>query len=957
MADPELVNHFPAPAAMPTPRTRKRRWLRVLVWSVVGLIAVLVVAAGASVLWMRSVTRAALPQLDGSEQVSGLSAPVTVARDEHGVPHISAATQDDLWVAQGYVTAQDRLWQMDTLRRNANGELAEILGRALLKHDEAQRVLEIRNTARRVYANLPAEERVRFDDYARGVNLFIAQHQDSLPPEFRLLFYKPQPWSGADSISVGLMMVQTLDTHWDVKLGRERVSADLHNAKIESDLYPVGSWRDHPPTGIQVDLSQPQPIPPPVSDDEDDEKTQAGAGAHSPSIEESKLNRTQASQVAGSRIPIGQVSGHDLTRAEIPAMLIGALAPEDSAGTSGAQAPSAMTATTYGLKTVPFTVRLIPAQEMSCPRRSTTADPSTRPAPRGFAQDDRRTLLTQRSIKPESFAGPGPANEDLGNLRALLGLPTCAGCVAGSNNWVISGKHTASGRPLLSNDMHLDLSVPNIWYMADLRAPGYHAAGVTLPGFPFVIAGHNEHLAWGFTALLADAQDLYFEKLDGNGNYQAQDGTWKPLGIDRETIRVRGGRDVTMDVQSTAHGPLLNPILRQKAQPIALKWTLYDPAFNTLPVYAMNTASNWAEFSTALSHWYWPTQNVVYSDDQGHIAYHAVGAVPIRPGGLMGVPVNEMDNRHEWQGYIPFDDLPNAFDPPSGFLATANSRVTTDKSPYPLTLEWVDPYRIERIYKLLQGRDGLTPNDMLAVQTDIYSEVDQELAHRFAYAIDHTAGVDDRLRKAADLMRSWDGRLSIDSAAASLVTQTRAALARILLESKLGKDAKDYSWAESNFAEEEIVMHAKPDWLPKGYKDWDALLTDAVREGMKRGKAPNDVSQWSYGSWHVIDLEHPLGAFLPYIGRIAGTGPQPLSGDTITVKQVGRAFGPSQRFTMDWSNIDGSTEDIVLGESGNPLSPYFRDQWKDYYGGTTFALPFSAAAVKAHTRHMLLLTP
>jgi penicillin G amidase len=231
------------------------------------------------------------------------------------------------------------------------------------------------------------------------------------------------------------------------------------------------------------------------------------------------------------------------------------------------------------------------------------------------------------------------------------------------------------------------------------------------------------------------------------------------------------------------------------------------------------------------------------------------------------------------------------------------------------------------------------------------------LGHRFAYAIDHTLGVDDRLKKAADLMRSWDGRLSTDSPAASIVTQARKAFGPLVLEPKLGKDANDYTWSESNFAEEEIIMRGNADWLPKKYANWDALLTDAVRKGMDSGKAPADVSQWRYGGWHVIDLEHPLAGFLPLIGGIAGTGEQPLSGDTITVKQVGRAFGPSQRFTMDWSNVDGSTEDIVLGESGNPYSQYFRDQWNDYYGGTTFALPFSQAAVAAQTRHTLELAP
>jgi len=319
------------------------------------------------------------------------------------------------------------------------------------------------------------------------------------------------------------------------------------------------------------------------------------------------------------------------------------------------------------------------------------------------------------------------------------------------------------------------------------------------------------------------------------------------------------------------------------------------------------------------------------------------------------VPIQ--DAAHEWQGYIPFAQMPSAVDPPAGFLATANSRVTTEKSPYPLSLEWIDPYRSERIYKVLQGRDQLTPKDMLDVQTDIYSEVDQEMGHRFAYAIDHAPKVDDRLRQAADLMRSWDGRLTADSAAASLVTQARSALWPLLLEPKLGKDATSYEWGESNFAEEEIVMHASPNWLPRSYKSWDALLADAVRKGMEKGKAPSDVARWSYGSWHTVNIEHPLSRFLPDFLHLAGTGAKPLSGDTTTVKQVSYTFGPSQRFTMDWSNIDGSTEDIVLGESGNPLSPYFRDQWNDWYGGTTFALPFTPAAVATQTRHSLRLLP
>jgi penicillin amidase len=837
MPNPDSANSFnqmPAPHERPTPHRSSRRWLRIVLRSGCVLLILVVLAAAAGVLWLRGAEKAALPVLDGDQRIAGISAPVVIRRDGHGVPHIEASSQDDLFMAQGYVTAQDRLWQMDTFRRNAYGELAELIGPALVPHDRMQRVLQFRKIAARIYANLDPADKARLDDYARGVNSFIAQHQDSMPAEFRLLSYRLQPWTGEDSIVVGLSMEQTLDTHWDAKLVRELIAAKLQNPKLEADLYPVGSWRDRPPTGEVIDWSQPHPAPPGTNEDEDEDNTQA------------------------HRAPTG--------------------------------------------------------------------------------------------------------GEELRGLHALLGLPNCEGCTLGSNNWVIAGSHTASGKAMLSNDMHLELTEPNIWFMADLSAPGYHAAGVTLPGMPCVIAGHNEHVAWGITALYADVQDLYLENLDSKGNFEDLDGSWRPLAVDHEVIKVRGSKDVVVDVQSTTHGPLLNAMLPREKRPIALKWTIYDPTLNLIPIYQINVASSSAEFTSALSAWCWPSLNMVYSDDQGHIGYHAVGKVPLHMGGhgIFGKPLahDVGTNRAEWSGYVPFEQMPSAVDPPSGFLATANSRVTTDKSPHMLTLEWASPYRTERIYKVLQGRDQLRPADMLALQSDVYSEVDQELGHRFAYAIDHTPGADDRLKEAADLMRSWDGRLTTDSAAASIVTQTRIALWPLILEPKLGKDAAaDYRWSESAFAEEEIIMHASPDWLPPTYKNWDTLLTEAVRQGMTNGKAPADVAQWSYGSWHRLDIEHPLARFLPLIGRIAGTGSQPFSGDTTTVKQADGAHGPSQRFTLDWSNIDSATENITLGESSDPYSPYFRDQWDDWYGGTTFVLPFTPAAVAAQTRHTLRLLP
>lgn len=837
----------------------RRRWARFLTFGLSALLVLVALIAGAGLLWLRAVARAALPTVDGDLHLPGLSAPVLVRRDLHGVPHIDASSQSDLFLAQGYVTAQERLWQMDTLRRASEGELAEVLGPSLVERDRMQRVLRFRATAERVYEHLDAGDRARVDAYARGVNLFIVQHGDRLPPEFRLLAYRPRSWTGVDSIAVGLLVVQMLDTHWETKLAREHVAARLKSAQLEQDLYPVGSWRDRPPTGILHEFSPPLP-PRAVPDDaeeEDDDDT-----------------------------------------------------PNE-----------------------------------------------TRALPPGLSAEDRAFLAS--AVDPA-------------HLRALLGLPAEAGLQPGSNNWVVSGAHTASGRPLLSNDMHLGLDAPGIWYMADLKAPGYHAAGVTLPGMPYVIEGHNEHVAWGITALMGDVQDLYIEKLDGKGNFERNDTSWAPLHVENETIHVRGGRAIKLKVELTDHGPLLNPVLPKEKRAIALKWTLYDAALNAMPVYRVNTASNWAEFSSALADWCWPTLNIVYADDQGHIAYHAVGRVPTRMGGagIFITPVRHEKPlaRYEWGAadesrtkavplYIPFDQMPNAVDPPSGFLATANARVETEKNKYPLTDEWIDPYRVERIYKALEDRNGLTPKDMLAVQTDVYSEMDQQMGQRIAYAILHTPEADERLRQAAQLLRDWDGRLTTDSAAASIVTETRKALWPLILEPKLGHAWTEYRWGESDFAEEEIVMRAKPQWLSKRYKNWDELLVAAVRKGMADGKAPADLRQWAYGDWHLVEVTHPLAKYLPFLRGVLGTGRQPLAGDTTTVKQAGYSFGPSQRFTMDWSDIDGSTANIVMGESGNPLSPWFRDQWSAWYGGTTFPLAFSEQAIARQARHTLRLLP
>jgi penicillin amidase len=513
---------------------------------------------------------------------------------------------------------------------------------------------------------------------------------------------------------------------------------------------------------------------------------------------------------------------------------------------------------------------------------------------------------------------------------------------------------------MLSNDMHLEHSIPDIWHEEDLQAGSFHVTGVTTPGIPFIIEGHNEHISWGFTTLNGDVQDVYAEKTNAQGEYWAGNG-WRQPEHDLEHIHVRFGKDVMLDVETTNHGPVITPLFPHEKRMLALRWTLYTTQHHGLPLRALDSASNWTEFRQAVSEWWAPTQNVAYADDQGHIGYQAVGLFPARPAGLSGVPIVETgtaaDSEHEWQGSIPFEQLPNVLDPDTGIVATANARITPDGYPYPLALNWDAPYRNERIWKWLSSHTKLTPADMLTLQMDTYSDVDRELAQRFAYAIDRVPDADANLRQAADLMRTWDGVITTGSVAAEIVDATKLALWPLVLQPKLGSDWELYDWQSQDFVQEEMVEKAPAEWLPAHYKTWDELITAAVRKGMADNHAPLSLHGWTYGSQHVINVQHPLYAMLPSFRRATSTGPHQLWGDKTTLNHVRGLLGASQRLTVDWSNLDGSTENIVMGESGDPLSPYFLDQFPSWYAGKTFPLPFTEPAVTASTRHTLRLVP
>ena len=804
---------------------------RILFWLV---LAVVLLAAGFAA-YGYHVAKAALPQLDGQLPVKGLSTAVTVTRDDHGVPTIEAASLEELFFAQGYVTAQDRLWQMDVIRRAGGGELSEILGDLTLKLDREQRILGLRAAAKKSLEMATPRDRSFYEAYARGVNAYISTHESRLPIEFRILGYKPKPWIPEDSIVIANQMVKDLNYHYFYDaLSREKILAKL-GPELTADLYVNRSWHDRPPTVMREDLGGPDSNQGDSDDDDDDE-------------DDSPDNA--------------------VTRINSPG--------------------------------------------------------------------------SQRAVPEE-------------------GLP-----VNGSNDWVVSGAHTVTGKPLLSNDMHLGHQMPSLWYEAHLRSGAFDVAGVTLPGMPYVIVGHNRRLAWGFTNVGPTVTDVYIENFNAQGAYQTPTG-WEQPEHRVEVIHVKGKPDVTVDVKITRHGPIISELVAGETRPLALRWTLYDGL--RVPFFDVNGAQNWDEFKKAFSQLDAPGQNVVYADVDGNIGYHTTGKVPIRAAGDGSLPVSGADNAHEWTSYIPFDQLPSIYNPPSGIIATANGRITPDDYPHSVSMEWEAPWRTARIYHVLESGRQFSPADMLALQTDIHSEADLFAAERFVYAIDHAAKPSARVKQAADLMRSWDGLMQASSAAPTITENSVRELRRLLLEPKLGSaptnpDADDaglswttYSWEMRSVWLENVLLHRPKRWLPEKYPNYDELLTAAVEAAVDDPKAPKDLTSWRWGTFNAVEIQHPILGKIPLLNRWSGPGVQEQSGSGYTVKAVSRHHGPSERFTANLADLDRSTLNIVTGQGGNFLSPYYMDQWKNWYEGTTLTLPFGEKAVQATQAHRLVLEP
>jgi penicillin G amidase len=520
--------------------------------------------------------------------------------------------------------------------------------------------------------------------------------------------------------------------------------------------------------------------------------------------------------------------------------------------------------------------------------------------------------------------------------------------LAASNNWVISGKRTADGKPILANDPHLAPTAPNLWYLVHLTSPTVRVSGVTLPGVPGVVLGHNEHIAWGATNVGPDVQDLYLEILNPQLEYKTPTG-WSKMTIREETINVRQNlldpstKPEQLNVRETRNGVIIH---EEPGKRYALKWTARDPKNTEFEAFfALNRARNWDEFKKALRTYGGASQNFVYADVKGNIAWHVGGRIPVRRAGDGALPYDGSTGEGDWTGFIPFEELPNLYNPASGLIVTANQRIVGTSYKYTqMSRDAAAPWRARRIQDLLEKKTKVTIDEVRDVQHDAYSIPH----HKLSEEIRKTGSA---LPETLAVLDKWDGRMLADSRAALLSHEIRDCLANTIAEANKPVPASVIRERVLDGAISGQIAR----WLPPSYVSYKDLLIGCdqnVRTSLT-ARFGSDEATWTWGRTWRSRFPHPM-AQAPLIGMQFATPSVPIDGSGVT-PNVGSAV--SMRHIASPGNWDATRLIIPLGQSGDPNSTHFKDQFELWRTGTPAIFPFTPDAVKKATVASLTLTP
>ncbi|MGZ4743827.1 MAG: penicillin acylase family protein [Oryzihumus sp.] len=878
---------------------------------IVSVVAALLVVILVGVVVVVGLVRHSFPQTTGTISVPGLGSRVSVLRDEHGVPQIYADSSADLFEAQGYVTAQDRFFEMDLRRHITAGRLSELVGSAGLDTDKVIRTMGWRRVAEQELPTLAPSTRQYLQAYADGVNAYINQmgSPSQMGFEYTVLSqkvdnYHVEPWTPVDSLAWLKAMAWDLRGNYDDELMRARLAGTSMSMAHIAELYPDYPFGSHKPILSSQDWSP----------------SGSGSGSDTPG----SGNTTSGS---GS----------------------------DSTGTT-----SAADASSTG---------------------SDGASSSASPYP--------------------AYLGGKTAQAAYAQVTAALdAVPTTLGRGdgIGSNSWVVGSSRSSTGKPLLANDPHLAPGIPGIWYQTGLhcRSVGkdcpFDVAGYSFSGLPGVVIGHNQTISWGFTNLGPDVSDFYLEQV--NGDKVLRDGSYVPLTTRRETIKVAGGNDVSIDVRSTRHGPLMSDVLPSVADAgrgapvdgkkdpgsydVSLAWTGLQPGHTADALFAIDKAQSFEQFRGAAKNFDVPAQNLVYADANGHIGYQAPGRIPERRSAIKGSPPGfwpapGWDSRYDWTGYVPFKDMPTSYDPPEDYIVAANQAVTASDRPF-LTTEWDYGFRSQRIRDLLAATPKVTPARMSQIQGDTRNTFAPDLVK---YLL--PLKVDPFTADAQRLLKGWNYTTptgqSRNGAAAAYYNAVWSNILELTFDDELPKDLK--ADGGGHWMQVVEVMLEKPRdswWDNKGTAGVLEGRDEILRQAMVQARLEltkqlgKDPVTWQWGRLHRLDLQHPVlgtDAVPGYVRVLFNRGPWDMPGGSSIVDANGWDAGkgyqvdwaPSMRMVVDLGHLDGSHWVNQTGASGHPFNDHYDDQTDAWATNQTFPWPVTESAVRKATKDELTLVP
>jgi penicillin G amidase len=837
---------------------RRKRYprLRKIVKRTGIVFVVLVLSLVTFVVWSM---RRPLPAINGEIAIPGLVGEVTVIRDEQGIPHIYAENVDDLFLAQGYVQAQDRFWQMDFWRHISSGSLSEMFGSSQVDADEFLRTMGWRQLAETQYAESSSLSKRALDGYTAGVNAYLA---DRSPAELDFGYtvlelsnrsYSPSPWSPVDSLAWGKVMAWDLRGNMGNEIARSLL-LDQYTPEQVQQLFP-----DYP-----------------------DENP----------------------------IIIGDTSG---TR-------------------------------TSAIGIDPGPVRIVDALEDV-------------------------VALTQTLDDLTKGGTPG----------------------VGSNSWVIGGDRSATGAPILANDPHLGIQMPSIWYQVGLHcapvtdACPYDVAGFSFPGVPGVVIGHNSRIAWGLTNLGPDVVDLVVEQINpDNANQYRVNDEWVNMEVRTETISVAGGENKTLTIRSTRNGPIISGVFGDldnfdetsgiplpENYAIAMRWTALLPSPGiTETLLRLNTASNFDEFRDALSYFAVPSQNMIYADVEGNIGYQSPGMIPIRRNGDGRLPVPGWIDDYNWDGFIPFDDLPTLYNPDAGYIVTANNPVVDGRFDYLLTTDWTYGYRARRLVDLISANQPLSVDDMALIQFDAYNLNAEALRPDVLQAINTDTAVE---REARAILAEWNLQNRADSSGAAIW----AAIWRSMLALTFQDELPESLWPAGGsrwFVVMDALMETPTDPF------WDDRTTSMIenRDDILARAFENAVAElsdrlgdrpttWKWGDLHEADFRNPtLGeSGIGLIEDRFNRGGFPTSGGESIVNATGWSpvdgykvdWLPSMRMIVDLANLENSRAIHTTGQSGQISSKHYIDMAAVWAAGGNFPMRWDRGTIEKSSEGTLRLVP